>query len=288
MINQTQLPMIAKKIQLSPKITIANDLPMVLMAGMNVIEKTSVNLSVAESLSEICKDLEIPLIFKASFDKANRTRVDSYRGLGMQAGLEMLRQIKAKYDLPILTDVHDCQQVEEVAKVADVIQIPAFLCRQTDLIKAVCETKKPIHLKKMQMLAPEDMQYVIEKCKAFNHDQVILCERGTSFGYHQLIVDPLSFRIMKSFQHPVTFDVTHALQLPGQNQGSSAGRGFYLEDLAKSALIQGIAGIFIEFHPNPSEALCDGQCAYPLSQARNLLSKLKRIDDFAKSLDQQY
>lgn len=281
-----QSPAIHKQIKISSTITIANDLPMVLIAGLNVIEKMSVNLMVAKTLSQICQDLNIPLIFKASFDKANRTRVESYRGLGMQPGLEILSQIKSAFHLPILTDVHACEQVQAVAQVADVIQIPAFLCRQTDLIKAVCETQKPIHIKKMQMLAPEDMQYTIEKSKAFGNDQVILCERGTNFGYHQLIVDPLAFRIMKAFHHPVTFDVTHALQLPGQNNGSSAGRGLYLEDLAKSALIQGIAGIFIEFHPNPSEALCDGQCAYPLDQAYALLKKLKKIDDFAKTLDQ--
>ena len=285
--HQTQQsPPAHKQIKISSTITIANDLPMVLIAGINVIEKMSVNLMVAKTLSQISQDLNLPLVFKASFDKANRSRVESYRGLGIENGLEILSQIKSEFHLPILTDVHACEQVQAVAQVADVIQIPAFLCRQTDLIKAVCETQKPIHIKKMQMLAPEDMQYTIEKCKAFANDQVILCERGTNFGYHQLIVDPLAFRIMKAFHHPVTFDVTHALQLPGQNNGSSAGRGGYLEDLAKSALIQGIAGIFIEFHPKPNEALCDGQCAYPLDQAYTLLKKLKKIDDFAKTLDQ--
>ncbi len=272
-----------KCIQLN-QIQISNQHPITIIAGTNVIEENQINLEVAHTLQNICQSLELPFIFKASFDKANRSRHDSYRGKGIDMGFALFEELKYRYQIPCLTDIHEGWQFKEFADVIDIFQIPAFLCRQTDLIKEACAQQKPIHIKKMQMLAPEDMKHIIDKCIAFGNDQIILCERGTSFGYHQLIVDPLSIPLMKKFSYPVSFDVTHSLQLPGTQDGSSGGRAELLVDLMKSVVIQGIACIFIEFHPNPKQAKCDAACAYPLDQAFELLSMIKEIDQFAKKL----
>jgi 2-dehydro-3-deoxyphosphooctonate aldolase (KDO 8-P synthase) len=264
-------------------ISIGNHLPFCLIAGVNVLDHPDLNQHVASTLVDLCKSLEIPLIFKASFDKANRSGIKSARGPGLAEGLTLLKELKTHYKFPILTDIHEPKQARQVAEWVDCIQIPAFLCRQTDLLKAACEVGRPIHIKKMQMMAPIEMKSVLDKCLHFGQDQVILCERGTLFGYHQLIVDPLSIPQMKLWNAPISFDVTHALQQPGALGTQTGGRSKWTEALARSSVSQGIAALFIETHPEPSKALCDGPCAWPLNQMKDLLFRLKSLDEWAKS-----
>ena len=265
------------------KISIGNHLPFCLIAGINVLDHMDLNHRVASTLVEICTSLKIPLVFKASFDKANRSGIESPRGPGLLKGLAFLKELKEEYQFPILTDIHEPRQATLVADVVDCIQIPAFLCRQTDLIKAACEVERPLHIKKMQMMSPNEMRSVLDKCLYFGQDQVILCERGTLFGYNQLIVDPLSIPHMKTWHAPISFDVTHALQQPGALGTQTGGRSQWTEALARASVSQGLAALFIETHPNPSEALCDGPCAWPLHQMKDLLFRLKSLDEWAKS-----
>jgi 2-dehydro-3-deoxyphosphooctonate aldolase (KDO 8-P synthase) len=263
---------------------IANDAPMVLFGGLNVLESRDLAMQVAEKMVQVTNDLNILYVFKASFDKANRSSIHSFRGPGLEEGLKIFEEIKSTFNVPVITDIHEPAQVKPVAEVADVLQIPAFLCRQTDLIIAAAQTGRILNIKKAQFLAAPEMRHIMQKCKDAGNDKVMLCERGTSFGYNNLIVDMLNFPIMKSFNVPVIFDVTHALQLPGGRKDSAGGRREYLPDLARAGVVQGIAGLFLEVHPNPDEAMCDGPCAWPLAQLKPLLMQLKKIDELAKEL----
>ena len=261
---------------------ISNDAPLVAIIGMNVIENENVLHEVATTLKGICERVGIPIIFKASFDKANRSSIHSFRGPGLEDGLRMLKILKEKTQLPILTDIHEAHQAKPVSEVADIIQIPAFLCRQTELLRAAANCQRPIHIKKMQMMAPIELRHVIDKLEQMGASDILLCERGTLFGYHNLVVDPLSFPQLKSFGYPVTFDVTHALQKPGAGKSTTLGRSEYALPLMLAGVSQGIAGIFIETHPDPEQAKCDGPCATPLDEMEEMLLTAKRLDDFIK------
>ena len=276
-----------RDVHVAPNVVLSNERPFALLAGMNVLESRDLAFRVAETLVRATEALGVAYVFKASFDKANRSSIDSYRGPGLDEGLALLQQIKQHFGVPILTDIHEPTQAEPVAEVADVLQIPAFLVRQTDLLTAACQTGRPLHIKKMQMMAPHEMGNVLRKCEALGHDQLIVCERGTSFGYGNLVVDPLSFPQLKAFGYPVTFDVTHALQMPGALGASTGGRGAYVENLALAGMSQGLAGLFLECHPDPAQAKCDGPCALPLDQVQPLLQRLKALDDLVKRLGQK-
>ena len=265
------------------EISISNNSPMIIIAGLNVLEDENMALKVAEQLKEIAIKHNIPFIFKASFDKANRSSIESYRGPGLKNGIKIFKSIKKHFDLPIITDIHEKGQIEEIAQVVDILQIPAFLCRQTDLISAACKTQLPLNIKKGQFLSPYQMKNIIDKCYSFGNDNIILCERGSSFGYDNLIVDFLGISEQKSFNFPVILDVTHSLQLPGGHGNSSGGRSHQAEDLARAAVALKISGLFIEVHPNPDEALCDGPSATRLEDFEDMIVKVKLIDDLVKS-----
>lgn len=262
-------------------VEVGNERPLALFAGLNVLESRELALSVAEQLLAICERLGLPLVFKASFDKANRSSVRSFRGPGPDEGLRWLQEVRG-LGVPVLTDIHEPGQAAPAAEVADLLQIPAFLCRQTDLLAAAAATGRPLHVKKMQMMAPLEMGNVLEKCRAFGASGVILCERGTSLGYGNLVVDPLSFPQLRSLGAPVSFDVTHSLQLPGGLGHATGGRRQLLEPLAVAGVSQGIAALFLEVHPEPDRALCDGPCALPLSAAEGLLRRLLALDRLVK------
>lgn len=272
---------------------VGNDQPITFFLGMNVLESAAVIEECCAVISRIDHVLRSRsgrsrVVFKASFDKANRSSIHSARGPGFEEGISILKEIRSRWNLPILTDIHEPSQAKRVAEVADLIQIPAFLCRQTDLLQAACETGTPLHIKKMQMMAPEEMGAVLKKCAHFGQDQVILCERGTQFGYGQLIVDPLSFPLLKTFGAPVSFDVTHALQQPGKGSLTkvcAGGRGEWTLPLATAGVSQGIAALFIECHPDPPNALCDGACATPLSELECLVQKMLLLDQWIKSME---
>ncbi|WP_417521441.1 3-deoxy-8-phosphooctulonate synthase [Marinobacter sp.] len=264
-------------------IDIANHKPFVLFGGMNVLESRDLAFEVAESYVEVCRKLGIPYVFKASFDKANRSSVHSFRGPGLDKGLQILADIKSKYGVPIISDVHEPEQATPAAEVCDIIQLPAFLSRQTDLVVAMAKTGAAINIKKAQFLAPQEMKHIITKCAEAGNDRVILCERGSSFGYNNLVVDMLGFGIMKAMNVPVMFDVTHSLQMPGGRADSAGGRRAQVTDLALAGVSQGLAGLFLEAHPNPDEALCDGPCALRLSQLEPFLQRVKAVDDLVKS-----
>ncbi|PCM46250.1 3-deoxy-8-phosphooctulonate synthase [Marinobacter sp. ANT_B65] len=264
-------------------IDIANHKPFVLFGGMNVLESRELAFEVAESYVDVCRKLGIPYVFKASFDKANRSSVNSFRGPGLDKGLQILADIKSKYGVPIISDVHEAAQAAPAAEVCDIIQLPAFLSRQTDLVVAMAETGAAINIKKAQFLAPQEMKHIIAKCVEAGNDRVILCERGSSFGYNNLVVDMLGFGIMKSMDVPVMFDVTHSLQMPGGRADSAGGRRAQVTDLALAGMSQGLAGLFLEAHPNPDEAKCDGPCALRLSQLEPFLQRVKAVDDLVKS-----
>ena len=251
-------------------VTFANDRPFVLIGGMNVIEDEDTVMAVASRFVAICTELEIPYVFKASFDKANRSSIKSFRGPGLERGLEILAAVKERFGVPVLTDVHEPYQAAPVAKVVDILQLPAFLARQTDLVSALAETGRPINIKKPQFLAPQEMQHIINKCREAGNSQVILCERGSSFGYNNLVVDMLGMDLMKDMA-PVVFDATHALQKPGGRSESAGGRRAQATALARSGMALGIAGLFLEAHPDPDKALCDGPCALPLDALRPYL-----------------
>ena len=263
-------------------VTIANDRPFVLIGGMNVIESEDVVMEVAAKFVEVTQDLGIPYIFKASFDKANRSSTRSFRGPGLDEGLRILAEVRSRFGVQVLTDVHEPHQAAPVAEVADILQLPAFLARQTDLVVALARTGAVINIKKPQFLAPQEMIHIIAKCREAGNDRVILCERGTSFGYNNLVVDMLGMDLMKEMA-PVVFDATHALQRPGGRADSADGRRAQAAALARCGMALGIAGLFLEAHPDPEEALCDGPCALPLDALRPLLQQIKSVDELVKS-----
>ncbi len=261
---------------------IGNNKPLTLMGGMNVLESRDLAMQVAEDFKKVTDKLNINYIFKASFDKANRSSIASYRGPGLEEGLNILKEVSDEFDVPVITDIHEPDQAEPVSEICEVIQIPAFLARQTDLINAAASTKSIIQFKKPQFLSAPEMKNVVEKCVAAGNSNIILCERGNSYGYNNLVVDTLNFQILKKLMTPVIFDVTHSLQLPGGLGGSTDGRREYVLSLAKAGISQSIAGLFLEVHPNPDEAKCDGPCALPLSILEEFLTQIKELDDFIK------
>jgi 2-dehydro-3-deoxyphosphooctonate aldolase (KDO 8-P synthase) len=275
--------MTQKTVQIG-EIAISNDLPFVLFGGMNVLESRDMAMQVAEAYVEVTQKLGIPYVFKASFDKANRSSISSYRGPGLDKGLRIFEEIKQTFGVPIITDVHEAEQALPVAEVCDIIQLPAFLSRQTDLVVAMAKTDAAINIKKAQFLAPQEMKHILKKCEDAGNDRLILCERGSSFGYNNLVVDMLGFGVMKSFNYPVFFDVTHALQQPGGRSDSAGGRREAVTDLALAGMTQGIAGLFLEAHPDPAQAKCDGPCALRLNQLSPFLERVKAIDDLIKQL----
>lgn len=252
--------------------------PFLLIAGPCVIESEKLALTTAEFLKEVTEKLKIPFIYKSSFDKANRSSLAGYRGLGMAKGLEILAKVKRELGVKILTDVHENTPLSEVVEVVDVLQTPAFLCRQTDFIQNVAATGLPVNIKKGQFLAPWEMKNVVEKARATGNQQIMVCERGVSFGYNNLMVDMRSLVIMRESQCPVIFDATHSVQLPGGKGNSSGGQREYIPALARAAVAVGVAGIFMETHPEPDAALSDGPNAWPLYKMPELLSVLKNID----------
>jgi 2-dehydro-3-deoxyphosphooctonate aldolase (KDO 8-P synthase) len=239
---------------------------------------------VAEKFKEISVKYDFNYVFKASFDKANRSSLDSFRGPGLDDGLESLQKVKDRFELPLITDIHEPDQAGPVADVCDVIQIPAFLCRQTDLIVAASKTKKIINIKKPQFSSAKEMFHAVKKCNAAGNEDVILCERGNIFGYNNLVVDTLNFQILKQEGNPVFFDVTHSLQQPGMLEKSTGGRGQYVYELAKAGISQNIAGLFLETHPDPSEAKCDGPCALKLSELDSFMERVIALDEFVKNI----
>lgn len=263
---------------------VANDLPFTLFGGMNVLESRELALEIASAYKEITTKLDIPYVFKASFDKANRSSISSFRGPGLEKGCEILAEIKETFQVPVISDVHEPYQAEPAAEVIDVLQLPAFLCRQTDLVVALAETGRPVNVKKAQFLAAHEMGHIIQKFKEAGNEQILLCERGSSFGYNNLVVDPLNFGIMKRTGCPVVFDVTHSLQIPGGRSDSAGGRRQAVFELMLAGMSQGIGGLFLESHPDPSHAKCDGPCALPLDKLEDFLRQAKAMDDLVKKL----
>jgi len=259
------------------------DQPFFLIAGPCVIESEQLVLEVAAQMQAMTQRLHIPYIFKASFDKANRSSHQSYRGPGMEKGLAILSKVKSEFGLPVLTDVHEDTPLDEVASVVDVLQTPAFLCRQTNFIQRVAKTGKPVNIKKGQFLSPWDMKHVASKAQATGNEQIMVCERGASFGYNNLVSDMRSLAIMRETQCPVVFDATHSVQLPGGQGAQSGGQREFVPVLARAATAVGIAGLFMETHPNPEKALSDGPNSWPLDQMEPLLKQLVAIDQSVKS-----
>ncbi|MFK7991722.1 MAG: 3-deoxy-8-phosphooctulonate synthase [Sandaracinaceae bacterium] len=257
--------------------------PFVLIAGPCVIESRDIVFEIAERMLAITARLGIPYVFKASFDKANRTSASSFRGPGLDEGLSILREVREKLGLPVLTDVHDKDQVAAVADAVDVLQTPAFLCRQTDFIQAVASAGKPVNIKKGQFLAPWDMAHVAEKAKATGNDQIMLCDRGTSFGYNTLVSDMRGLATMRETGCPVIFDTTHSVQQPGGLGGASGGQSHLVPVVARAAVAAGVSGVFMETHPRPTEALSDGPTMWPLDRAEELLGVLVSIDTTVKA-----
>lgn len=270
------------EVTLTDSVTFANDRPFVLIGGMNVIEGEDIVMEVAAHFVEVTTKLGIPYVFKASFDKANRSSVHSFRGPGLDKGLEVLAAVKSHFSVPVLTDVHEPHQAEAAAQVADIIQLPAFLARQTDLVSAMAKTGAAINIKKPQFLAPEEMAHIIRKFAESGNDRIVLCERGSSFGYNNLVVDMLGMDLMKNMA-PVVFDATHALQKPGGRSDSADGRRAQAGALARSGLALGISGLFLEAHPDPDKALCDGPCALPLAALHDYLAQMQAVDSLVKS-----
>jgi 2-dehydro-3-deoxyphosphooctonate aldolase (KDO 8-P synthase) len=261
---------------------VGHDQPLFLIAGPCVIEDEKLTLDAAQELKEITGELGIPFIFKSSYDKANRSSGDSYRGPGVEEGLRILQRVRDEIGVPVLTDVHDDSPLDEIADVVDVLQTPAFLCRQTNFIHSVVATGKPVNIKKGQFLAPWDMQNVVAKAKATGNENIMVCERGASFGYNNLVSDMRSLAIMQETGCPVVFDATHSVQLPGGQGKSSGGQREFVPVLARAAVAVGIAGLFMETHPDPDKALCDGPNSWPLGQMRELLQTLLLLDQAVK------
>lgn len=260
-----------------------NASPFVLMGGMNVLESEELAHEVAAHFVAVTRKLGIPYIFKASFDKANRSSIHSYRGPGLEKGLAILESIKRRHGVPVVTDVHEPWQAQPASEVADIIQLPAFLSRQTDLVVAMAKTGAVINIKKAQFLAPQEMRHILTKFEEAGNDKLMLCERGSSFGYNNLVVDMLGFSVMKKMAYPLVFDVTHSLQKPGGLAASADGRRADVTTLARAGMSQGIAGLFIEAHPDPAAAKCDGPCALPLDKLEEFLVQMKAVDDLVKS-----
>ncbi len=265
------------------EIELGNDRPFALFGGMNVLESRDLAMQVAERYVQVCEKLRIPYVFKASFDKANRSSIHSFRGPGLEQGLRIFEEIKQTFNVPVITDVHEPYQAAPVAEVCDIIQLPAFLSRQTDLVVAMAKTGAVINIKKAQFLAPQEMQHILTKCEEAGNEKLVLCERGSSFGYNNLVVDMLGFGVMKRFNYPVFFDVTHSLQQPGGRPDSAGGRREAVTDLALAGMSQAIAGLFLEAHPDPEQARCDGPCALRLDQLEPFLARVKAVDDMVKS-----
>jgi 2-dehydro-3-deoxyphosphooctonate aldolase (KDO 8-P synthase) len=265
-------------------IKVANDKPFVLFGGMNVLESRDLAMRIAVHYKEVTTKLGIPYVFKASFDKANRSSVNSYRGPGIDEGLKIFQEIKQTFNVPLITDVHETHQAAPVAEVVDVIQLPAFLARQTDLVVAMAKTDAIINVKKPQFLAAHEMRHIITKFGESGNDQILFCERGSCYGYHTLVVDMLAMDEMKDYA-PVIFDATHALQKPGGRTDSADGRRAQAAQLARSGMALGIAGLFIEAHPNPNQAKCDGPCALALDKLEPYLKQMKALDDLVKGFE---
>mgnify|MGYP000517658058 CR=1 FL=1 len=259
------------------------DRPFFLIAGPCVVESEQLQIDTAATLKEITGELGINFIFKSSFDKANRTSLNSFRGPGMEEGLRVLAEVKRQLGVPVLTDVHEYTPMDEVASVVDVLQTPAFLCRQTDFIQKVASAGKPVNIKKGQFLSPWEMKHVAAKAKATGNEQIMVCERGASFGYNNLVSDMRSLAVMRDTSCPVVFDATHSVQLPGGADGKSGGQREFVPVLSRAAVAVGIAGIFMETHPNPEKALSDGPNAWPLGKMESLLASLLEIDRLVKS-----
>lgn len=266
------------------EINVANDLPFVLFGGMNVLESRDLAMRICEHYVTVTEKLGIPYVFKASFDKANRSSIRSYRGPGLEAGMKIFQELKQQFGVKIITDVHESWQAQPVADVVDVIQLPAFLARQTDLVEAMAKTGAVINVKKPQFVSPGQMGNIVDKFAEGGNDNVILCDRGTQFGYDNLIVDMLGFSVMKQVSKgsPVIFDVTHALQCRDPFGAASSGRRAQVSELARAGMAIGLAGLFIEAHPDPENALCDGPSALPLAKLEPFLAQVKAIDDLVK------
>lgn len=263
--------------------TVGLEQPLFLIAGPCVVESRQMALDTAGELKQICAEIGIPFIYKSSYDKANRSSIKSFRGLGMDKGLEILAEVKKQIGVPVLTDVHEVDEIAAAAAAVDVLQTPAFLCRQTDFISAVASAGRPVNIKKGQFLAPADMKNVVEKARAASGtDNIMVCERGVSFGYNNLVSDMRSLMVMRETGCPVVFDATHSVQLPGGQGTSSGGQREFVPVLARAAVASGIAGLFMETHPNPEKALSDGPNAWPLQHMRALLATLKSLDDLVK------
>ena len=279
------LETVANQIQLGD-ITFANDRPFALLGGVNVLEDLDFALRCASHYKDVCARLNIPLVFKASYDKANRSSIHSFRGPGLDEGLKILQAVKDTHGIPVITDVHSPEEAIAAAKVADIIQLPAFLARQTDLVRAMAETGAVINIKKPQFLSPEQMRNIVDKFRECGNEKLLLCERGTNFGYDNLVVDMLGFGVMKRTcdDLPLIFDVTHALQCRDPGGAASGGRRTQVVDLARSGMAVGLAGLFLEAHPDPAQARCDGPSALPLDQLEPFLTQVKAIDDLVKGM----
>lgn len=271
------------QINIKNKFNLANNLPLSIIAGPCVIESKKQAFALAKKLKDICLKEKVNFVFKASYDKANRSSIDSYRGPGLEEGLDILNEIKEKLNLPVLTDVHCTKDVQAVAQVVNIVQIPAFLCRQTDLVVECAKTGLPVNVKKGQFLAPEDMQQIINKIKKFNN-KISLTERGASFGYRNLVVDFRSLEIMKQFSYPVIFDATHSVQRPGGLGTSSGGDRQFVLPLAKAATAIGVSALFLEVHENPKKALSDGANSVDIKMFKDLLKQVKQIDNLVKGI----
>ena len=274
-----------KKVKVG-EISLSNKSSLALISGLNVLEDESIVKEVVGELKKVSDELDIPFIFKASYDKANRSSIESFRGPGIEKGLEVLGKIKSDYKVPVMSDVHSPGEVKKAKEILDVIQIPAFLCRQTDLISSAAITGLPVNVKKGQFISPAEMKNIITKFEHFNNKNILLCERGTTFGYNNLVVDMLGLAELKRYDYPVIFDVTHSLQEPGGKGESTSGRRSLALDLAKSAISIGIAGLFLETHPDPDKAKCDGPCALPLKHIKEFLHQIKAIDKLVKTFSE--
>ncbi|WP_186131390.1 3-deoxy-8-phosphooctulonate synthase [Burkholderia gladioli] len=273
-------------IRITPDVSVGNDLPFVLFGGLNVVESLDFTLEVCNAFVEVTRRLGIPLVFKASFDKANRSSIHSYRGLGFDEGLKVLDEVKRRFRVPVITDVHEVWQAVPVSQVVDVLQVPAFLARQTDLVVAIARTGNVVNIKKPQFMSPTQIGHVVSKCREAGNEKLILCERGTSFGYDNLVVDMLGFRQMRDSTGdcPVIFDVTHSLQMRDPHGAASGGRRRQVLDLARAGMAIGLAGLFLEAHPDPDRARCDGPSALPLALLDAFLQQVKAVDDLVKRL----
>jgi 2-dehydro-3-deoxyphosphooctonate aldolase (KDO 8-P synthase) len=271
-------------VAITPSISCRNDGPFVLFGGINVLESRDLALRACEEYVRVTTKLGIPYVFKASFDKANRSSIHSYRGPGLEEGLKIFEAVKAQFGVPVITDVHEPWQAKPVAEVVDVLQLPAFLARQTDLVVALAQTGRVVNIKKPQFLSPSQVLNIVEKFREAGNEQIILCDRGTCFGYDNLVVDMLGFGVMKkvTVDLPVIFDVTHALQQRDPGGAASGGRRQQVADLARAGMAVGLAGLFLEAHPNPDQAKCDGPSALPLDKLEPFLAQMKAIDELVK------